>query len=721
MSMDTETTDVEQNFAFEYDKRQFFNYIEQSDWMEALRVLEAGIYKPNTEDFKRVNELLIGKPIPDIALEWQKELDGFEGDGAAIDESLEKAYYGNSISFINFYRKLLILTLEDKQNFTEQLRYMESMQIPDVFSEYAQALNEDNYYPESIFYSYYIESIEEKKDLDRETIERILLSEIGFKNPHRGDAEFQFMDVYKHRLRLLKLYLEKFADEHSYTIALEIYANIADKAEVPEEIFDCILKICRKSNNQNTERIIHKLDELEIKFKEDDDALDRLERIRCLVDTRTKTVDRFGQFDIAGREITVLAEGENLKDSKAQLVSRRGDILISAEELNNLIGLINAAGLRQGNNERKLTNIDAKALGLPTTDFAVNLQREHGETINTVKDLYKEFIESPRLKDLGVDLFEFSLKEQARLMLLVLRMKDAEWKTFSGACSVFPSLIPLTTKIDYKPSEILELIHESGLDNPETFKENSLTANLQINLSSIIEMQEVIFRDLELTEEEKAVVEYGVNKLVKKIIELDTKYPTNSTRLVRINHLDLGETNSQINLVKGLAYLGLTSDLLGNEQIDLAKHSGLIRRLENLVIENKTVNTKLKKTLYGLGFIAPTPEYHWRVDRDLREYNERASLDIPAILDEIKTGKKDSEPIVCVEIGPGNGLAKRELKEKFGDSIIQYAVCDKAYFPLGKYIESILNFEALERDAGITLTRTEKQAVADYIYIGFLE
>jgi hypothetical protein len=138
--------------------------------------------------------------------------------------------------------------------------------------------------------------------------------------------------------------------------------------------------------------------------------------------------------------------------------------------------------------------------------------------------------------------------------------------------------------------------------------------------------------------------------------------------------------------------------------------------------QNVVVDTAAKSGEAGLylralaarGELKPVPEIHWRVDRTLEDYKRRFGFDVQEFL---KVISEKSRKKLLLEFGPGSGASK---SERAGAGLVEMymdvAMADALYYPLGKFIENIIDWEKLEKDIKQSLSQEDRSLLADALY-----
>jgi hypothetical protein len=173
--------------------------------------------------------------------------------------------------------------------------------------------------------------------------------------------------------------------------------------------------------------------------------------------------------------------------------------------------------------------------------------------------------------------------------------------------------------------------------------------------------------------------------------------------------LSLEKENALVS-VSATFFLSLTSALEENESVDLSAFS----ETQNLVLhafEEADAKPALLKALHAKVLLTPIPEIFWRVDRSAEEYNARYGFDVKAFLQKFAT---PDTPQVLVEFGPGNGTFKEDRAGEV-KGYVDYAMCDKLYYPINTLIRRLIDFEKLEQNCG-ELSEQDRTLLCDFIY-----
>ncbi len=155
---------------------------------------------------------------------------------------------------------------------------------------------------------------------------------------------------------------------------------------------------------------------------------------------------------------------------------------------------------------------------------------------------------------------------------------------------------------------------------------------------------------------------------------------------------------------------------IDEEKILLAEHADRQKWLARMFHRFPQIKAHVLRTLIAYKLLSPSPEIHWRVDRQEQErgeYSRRFGVDITDFLLHCQA---DSGRLRLLEFGPGSGMYKEERYASSGINAIDMAICDKIYYSLGTLLESLLNAPALDAQARALYTQ-EHGACPDDLHL----
>lgn len=116
------------------------------------------------------------------------------------------------------------------------------------------------------------------------------------------------------------------------------------------------------------------------------------------------------------------------------------------------------------------------------------------------------------------------------------------------------------------------------------------------------------------------------------------------------------------------------------------------------------------------GELKPIPEIHWRVDRNLAEYERRFGFDLVSMLTALREENK-KKTLVELEFGPGSGISRAERTARgANERYLDIGIADTLYYPLNSLIGEMIDWPALEKTIKQRLTIEDKNLLTDMLY-----
>lgn len=151
--------------------------------------------------------------------------------------------------------------------------------------------------------------------------------------------------------------------------------------------------------------------------------------------------------------------------------------------------------------------------------------------------------------------------------------------------------------------------------------------------------------------------------------------------------------------------------LEGDRNVSLERHEDMLQFVLH-ALDHAHAKSLILRSLQKMYKLAPIPEIFWKVDRNAQDYARRYGLDVKEFL---RTFSTDDRKQTVLEFGPGNGTFKEELQKATGDRYRHFAMCDKLYWPINTLLRQLIDFDALEAEAG-ALSDADRDLLCDFLY-----
>lgn len=321
---------------------------------------------------------------------------------------------------------------------------------------------------------------------------------------------------------------------------------------------------------------------------------------------------------------------------------------------------------------------------------------------------YQRYAADPFFDDCGVPLHTFPLKEQIGLIRL-LRDGKATKPLADQVHTLGKNVLriyALASAYNYtRPLEI------PVVSPPEQQRFWSDLINMVDNVVDFVKLAEtnagILHTELRRSYPD---IELNVEDVTHALIA-DTLHNLQTVKdVATLNEyqLNLAEQKSEITL--GLEYfreiIGLGEKTANQRPINLREY----RKRQNALtkfIKNPATKAPVIELLIKQKLVRPIPEISWEVDRDTAAYERRLGVNFTQWQqDKAAAGERP----VTLELGPGSGVAKGERQT------YDFAIADALYYNLGKFCQNLIDFEALQTAANITLTESDRKVIGEILY-----
>lgn len=327
--------------------------------------------------------------------------------------------------------------------------------------------------------------------------------------------------------------------------------------------------------------------------------------------------------------------------------------------------------------------------------------------------------------NLNIDFREIPLRSQIHLLKF---LSEADSKTIERLSNILggnptykteflKSFLVTAQDIEYG-NQLLSLAE--GVSNQETAKQifvgyENFTEKLYATAKTTLTELQRSYPDLSLTEE--FIVQGLLARGKDYLLELNSalkKGQSITAEQVETYSKELLEEAASLQVIR-TQFKDIAS-LLDRQNIDLATFGKQQELVLRSLLTGESRGVALR-TLARMDKLEPIPEIHWRVDRNLEEYNRRLGVDVSEFLTARALQSETGKQQILLEIGPGSGASKQErananLNQHYQD----YALSDRIYYPLAGVFEKLIDFEGLEKATQNKLSAEDRKQLADFLY-----
>lgn len=321
-------------------------------------------------------------------------------------------------------------------------------------------------------------------------------------------------------------------------------------------------------------------------------------------------------------------------------------------------------------------------------------------------EAYQRYDTDPFFEDCGMSLHSFPLKEQAGLIRL-LRDGKATKPLADQVHTLGKNVLRIYALASaYNISEPIQIPIVSPPEQQRFWSGLVDTVDQVVDFVKQAETTAGILNaELRRTYPD---IELNVEDITRGIV-IDSIYQLHTITDVDSNEqyvARLAEHSKEVAL--GLTFFREVIGLIQVDDVDLHDFVRRQQALTRLVDGNPILHGALVDVLLQCQKLTPDPELFWRVDRELREYNDRTGIRVTDLAKTLAIGSAEKEIFFESGAGAGRGIAERTAS--LSGQYYDFSINNNVYYPLRKLLTKCIDFEALQ------LPEAERDDFVDYIF-----
>ena len=352
----------------------------------------------------------------------------------------------------------------------------------------------------------------------------------------------------------------------------------------------------------------------------------------------------------------------------------------------------------------------------------LNMDKESGTLL--LQHLHRPGLTEKISKDIGIDIRQIPVRSQIHLLRFLAEAGKEDYGRIMAASrnageardNFFETFLVVSEDMDYARN-LMDLVRQLK-EYPELVKKvfDSYISFVDISYSQAGDiLAECQSANPNITMGRDMIVQSLLSRAKDFLIDTSQAIANgkNPEQVIGDMIAELESEKKSENVIRS-RFKNIAS-LLDRKDIDLGSFETDQDFNLKTLLANEDAKGATFRVLSRMGKLAPVPEIHWRVDRNLEEYERRFGIDLDGFLE--ARAKEKNNKQVLLEIGPGSGVGKKEraglnLSSDYQD----FALSDKIYFPLAGLVEKLINFQKLEKDLEIELSQDMRTQLADFVY-----